>query len=984
MHNPHASVSRGARLLGFLDLCRFRVSDILLVSSLYDSFILTEEGHVGERMASEFLDLNLRPPPSLTRVSTGREALAMVSAEHRFNLVISSPSVGDMQASVLAERLREIRPDLAVVVLAYDAREAAALAGVRAATGLDQVFLWQGDIRLLPTIVRLVEDRVNVAHDTGHMGVQLVIVIEDSVRFSSSFLPVIYTELMTHAAHLVPEGLNLAHKLMRLQARPKLVLCGTFEEAWKYFERFEENTLGVISDIEFPRDGVLCREAGTELARRVRARQSDVPVMLQSSRPENRALAESVGASFLLKDSPTLLHDLRRFMVDHFGFGDFVFRLHDGAEVARASDLKALEELLAQVPADSIGYHAERNHFSTWLKARTEYELAHQLRPRRVSDFPSLEALREELICSIHEYRRQRSDRVVADFDRAAFDGTATLSRLGGGSLGGKARGLAFVNHLLAQHRLRERFRDVQITVPPAVVLGTGVFDEFLECNHLTDLALHLDDEAEIRRRFHAAMLPEPVNADLVRLLELIRYPLAVRSSSLLEDSQYQPFAGIYETHMVANHDVSPAIRLERLSAAIKRVYASTFARRARAYLRSISYRLEEERMAVVLQKLAGQWHGGRFYPHVSGVARSRNVYPLPPARAEDGIVAVALGFGETVASGRPCLRFCPRHPRHVIQFSSVREFFESSQRDFYALALDSAAEDASASGLTLFDLSAAQKDGTLAALASSYSPDNDMLYDGTSRPGAPVVTFAPILKLQVFPLAEIVKLLLEISQEGVDGPVEIEFAATLAPDGRGPHVFSVLQLRPLATTEQGAAVEIGDLDPADLLCVSDHVAGSGRLEVHDLVVVDSHRFERRRSRDVAQDVARFNARLSSGGVPFVLIGVGRWGSADPFLGIPVSWEEINGARAIVEAGFRDFRVTPSQGTHFFQNLVAGGVSYFTVNVEAGEGRLDWEWLNAQPSVAATAFVRHLHFEAPLMVAVDGRSQRGVILKPRQ
>jgi CheY-like chemotaxis protein len=984
MHNSHASVSRGVRLLGFLDLCRFRVSDILLVSSLYDSFILTEEGHLGERMASEFLDLNLRPPPSLTRVSTGREALAMVSAENRFNLVISSPSVGDMQASVLAERLREIRPDLAVVVLAYDAQEAAALAGARAATAADQVFLWQGDVRLLPAIVRLVEDRVNVAHDTGHMGVQLVVVIEDSVRFYSSFLPVIYTELMTHAAHLVPEGLNLAHKLMRLQARPKLVLCATFEEAWEYFERFEENTLGIISDIEFPRDGVLCREAGAELARRVRARQSDVPVMLQSSRPENRALAEAVGASFLLKDSPTLLHDLRRFMVDHFGFGDFVFRLHNGAEVARASDLKALEELLAQVPADSIGYHAERNHFSTWLKARTEYELAHQLRPRRVSDFPSLEALRDELICSIHEYRRQRSDRVVADFDRAAFDGTATLSRLGGGSLGGKARGLAFVNHLLAQHPLRERFPDVQITVPPAVVLGTDVFDAFLERNHLTDMALHLDDEAEIQRRFQSAVFPEPVNADLVRLLELIRYPLAVRSSSLLEDSQYQPFAGIYETHMVANHDASPAVRLEKLSAAIKRVYASTFARRARAYLRSISYRLEEERMAVMLQKLAGQWHGGRFYPQLSGVARSRNVYPLPPARAEDGIVAVALGFGETVASGRSCLRFCPRHPRHVIQFSSVRECFESSQHDFYALSLDSTPDDASASGLTLFDLSAAQKDGTLSAVASSYSPENDRLYDGTSRPGAPVVTFAPMLKLEVFPLAEIVNLLLEISREGVDGPVEIEFAATLAPHGRGPHVFSVLQLRPLASAKEGVAVEIGDLDPADLLCVSDRVAGSGRLEVHDLVVVDSQRFERRRSRDVALDVARFNARLSSAGVPFVLIGVGRWGSADPFLGIPVSWDEINGARAIVEAGFRDFRVTPSQGTHFFQNLVAGGVSYFTVNVEAGEGRLDWDWLNAQPSVEATAFVRHLHFDAPLMVAVDGGSQRGVILKPHQ
>jgi DNA-binding NarL/FixJ family response regulator len=972
---------RDDRLLGFLDLCRFRVSDILLVSSLYDSFILAEEGHVGERMASEFLDLNLRPPPATTRVATGREAVRLVSSDSRFNLVIASPSVGDMRAPALAAQLREVRPDLAFVVLAYDAREAAALAAARSATVIDHVFLWQGDVRLLPAIVRLVEDRVNVGHDSGVMGVQVVLLIEDGVRFSSSFLPVIYTELMAHAAHLVPEGLNLAHKLMRLQARPKVVLCVTYEEAWDYFERFEQNILGVISDIEFPKANALCAEAGAELARRVRARQSDIPVMLQSSRPENHALAASVGASFLLKDSPTLLHDLRRFMVDHFGFGDFVFRLRDGAEVARASDLRALEALLATVPAESIGYHAERNHFSTWFKARTEYELAHQLRPRRVSDFSGLEALRSDLIRSIHEYRRRRSDHVVADFDRSAFDGTATLSRLGGGSLGGKARGLAFVNYLLAQRPTRLRFPNVRITVPPAVVLGTDVFDEFLERNRLAEVALHVDDEAEVRRRFQAATLPPAVTADLTRLLQFVRYPLAVRSSSLLEDSQYQPFAGVYDTLMVTNHDASAAARLESLSAAIKRVYASTFARRARAYLRSIQYRLEEERMAVMLQRLAGSWHGRRFYPHVSGVVRSCNVYPVAPARAEDGIAAVALGFGETVANGRPCLRFCPRHPLHLVQFSSVEQFLENSQRDFFALDLDGDPDRASANGLTLFDLTVAHEDGTLAAVASSHSPENDMVYDGLSRPGTPLVTFAPILKQRLFPLAEILDLLLEISQAGVDGPVEIEFAATFASDRR-PQEFSVLQLRPLAAERELAGVDIEDVDLSRAICASDRVAGSGRVEARDLVVVDARRFERGRSREVARDVARFNARLSAANMPYVLIGVGRWGSADPLLGIPVSWDQINGARAIVEAGFRDLRVVPSQGTHFFQNLVAGGVSYFTVNADAGEGTLDWDWLDAQPSTDATPFVRHLRLDHPVVVAVDGRSQRGVILKP--
>jgi CheY-like chemotaxis protein len=972
------------RLQGIPDLSRFRILDILLVSSLYDSFILAEDGQISELVLSQFLNLNLRHSPSLTRVSTAREALDLVEAESRINLVITSPTVGDMRAAVLAQRLREVRPDIAIVVLAYDAREINALAAAADTRAIDRVFLWQGDVRILPAIVKLTEDRANVAHDTGEMGVQLVIVIEDNVRFYSSFLPVIYTELMTHAAHLVPEGMNLAHKLMRLEARPKVLLCSTFEEAWRYFEEYEENTLGVISDIEFPKDGAVCDEAGVEFARRVRARKSDIPVMLQSSRPENQSLAHSVGASFLLKDSPTLLHDLRRFMVDHFGFGDFVFRTSDGAEVARAHDLKTLEDTLAIVPVDSVAYHAERNHFSAWLKARTEFELAHELRPRRVSDYPTVDGLRADIIRSIHEYRHQRSRRTIADFDRTAFDASSNFSRIGGGSLGGKARGLAFVNYLLALYPADERFRGVQISVPPSVVLGTDVFDEFLDTTGLGDLVLRLDDEREIERRFLAADLPDAITRDLASFLEVIRYPLAVRSSSLLEDSQHQPFAGVYQTHMLPNCDPRLDVRLRQLAAAVKRVYASTFASRARAYLRTVSYRLEEERMAVIIQRVVGAAHGPRFYPHVSGVARSHNFYALPPARPEDGIVAVALGFGETVVSGRPCIRFCPRYPRHLVQFSSVRDLLENSQRDFHALALDNAgASDALApSALTLFDLTAADDDRTLAAVASTYSPENDVVYDGQRRGGVPLVTFAPMLKQQSFPLAAIVEFLLQVGVEGVGGPVEIEFAVSLAPAGV-PHDFGFLQLRPLAAAAETAAVELDDAEPRDLICASDRVVGSGRLEVRDLLVVDPLRFDRGRSRDVAADVASFNARMMRENVPFVLIGVGRWGSADPFLGIPVSWEEIAGARAIVETGFRDFLVTPSQGTHFFQNLIAGGVSYFTVNAERDEGFIDWEWLAEQSAVEQTAFVRRLHFDSPIVVAVNGRSQRGVIIKPR-
>jgi CheY-like chemotaxis protein len=960
------------------------VQEILLVSSLYDSFTLSEDGQLNELVLSEFLDLNLRHPPTITRVSTGAEAIARATSDDRFNLIISSMQVGDAHAAALTRRLRDAGVTTPVAILAYDARSVADFFTSYGTLDLAGVFLWQGDARILPAIVKLVEDAENVDHDTVEVGVQVIILIEDNVRFYSSYLPVIYSELMSHALRLVPEGINPAHKLMRLQARPKILLRRTFEEAWDTFNRYEENVLGVISDIEFPKNGELSREAGVELARRVRSRQSDVPVMLQSSRPENEALARSVGAAFLLKDSPTLLHDLRRFMVDNFGFGDFIYRMPDGTEVARAHDLKTLEEKLRTAPAASVAYHAERNHFSRWLKARTEFALAHKLRPRRLSEFPTVDALRDDVLRAIHAYRQERSRGAIADFDRATFDPTASFSRIGGGSLGGKARGLAFVNYLLNERRVGDRIHGVKIAVPPSVVLGTDVFDEFLERNDLRDFAINVSDEQEIERRFVASPLPDAVMRDLTSLLEVVRYPLAVRSSSLLEDSQHQPFAGVYDTRMLSNSHEETKVRLRQLVSAIKRVYASMFTGRAQAYLKTTSYRLEEEKMAVILQQVVGTAHQRRFYPNVSGVARSHNFYPVSPMRPEDGIVAAALGFGETVMAGRRCVRFCPSYPRHPLQLTSSREILENSQRDFFALPLgDPAADlDVGPGGeLELCDLDVAERDGTLTAVGSTYSTENDVVSDGISRPGPRLVTFAPILKHDVVPLAETLDVLLEISAEGTSAPVEIEFAMALDETGRREHTFGFLQLRPLALFHEAADLHFEDMEREALVCQSDRVLGNGRLEMHDAVVVDVHRFDRGRSNDVAREVARFNAGFMQRRVPYLLIGVGRWGSSEPFLGIPVSWEEIAGARVIVEAGFRDFRVTPSQGTHFFQNLTASNAGYFTVNAEAGEGFVDWEWLAARPAVGETAFVRHLHFDDPLVVKMNGRTQRGVILK---
>ncbi len=983
---PSPSPDLGS-LPGFHGLMPWRVHDILLVSSLYDAFTLQEDGRLNELVMSEFLDLNLHHTPGITHVSSGAEALALARSQRRFNLIITTPNLGDMDAAALAHEVQAAGLDAPVVVLAYDSRELKDFVARHAGSKVDRAFQWQGDARILIAIVKYIEDQKNVAHDTAATGVRVILLVEDSIRYYSSFLPVLYSELIDQSERLIGEGVNLSHKLVRLRARPKILLCSTFEEAWTRFIDYGAHVLGVIADIEFPRGGALAPDAGFELARMVREQSPDMPLLLQSSRPENEARALEVGASFLLKGSPTLNADLRRFMVEQFAFGDFVFRLRDGSEAGRAVDLRSLEDNLRTVPAESVGYHAERNHFSNWLTARTEFGLARALRPRKVSHFPSLEDLRKVLIDAINDYRHEQGELLVGDFDREAFDpGARFFARIGSGSLGGKARGLAFVRHLLGLHAANRRFPGVRVGVPPAVVLATDVFDRFLAENQLLSFALDTTDDALILARFLAARLPDDLMMDLSVLLEAVRAPLAVRSSSLLEDSQYQPFTGVYETFMLPNNHPDLRERMLQLVTAIKRVYASTFSQHAKAYLRATPFRLEEEKMAIVIQKVVGAPHGPRFYPDFSGVARSHNFYPTAPLAAEDGIAAVALGLGRTVVEGEKCLAFCPRHPHHLVQFSSVQDMLRNSQRHFWALELEhghAPPDPDRALRETRFDLGHAEADGTLDALASTYSHDDNAVHDGTGRAGARLVSFAPILKHGVFPLAGILDLLLEIGARGMNKPAEIEFAVRLAAAPPDEHEFGFLQMRPLVMSHEMVELELGELDPAALLCRSVKVLGHGIAGgLHDVVVVDFLRFDRSRSREAAAAIARFNARLVEERRPYLLVGVGRWGSTDPWLGIPVTWDEISGARVIVEAGFRDFRVTPSQGSHFFQNLTSFQVGYFTANPELGDGTVDWDWLAAQPALAESEHVRHLRFDRPLVAKMNGRRNEGVVFKP--
>ncbi len=978
----------GTRFQGFQNLMRLRIRDILLVSSLYDLYLFEEDGRLYELIRNEYQGLNLSHSPELTRVSSGHDAIALAKEEMRFDLIITTLHIEDMNATSFAKLVKKSGLNIPIVLLAHDNRELQYLLKTPDASVFDKIFIWLGDFRIIIAIIKSLEDKLNVEHDTRLVGVQTVIVIEDSVKYYSSFLPIIYTEMLKQSQRLISEGINLTHQFLRMRARPKILLCSTYEEAWEYFEKYKEYTLGVISDIKFPQNGSMNEKAGIDFAKKVKDEHSDIPILLLSNNTDGEPDAHKVNASFVLKDSPMLLSELRQFMNQYFSFGDFVFRTSDGYEVGRAGDLKSLADTLKIVPEESIRFHAERNHFSNWLKARTEFWLAHQLRPRKVSDYPNVEALRQDLINSLQSYMNLRQRGIITDFTKESFDPETTFARIGGGSLGGKARGLGFVNTLINYYNVRERFNDVQIYVPPAVVLGTDVFDQFVDENNLRKFALNCDDDEEITRMFlEASKFPEDILGELAAFLDVVHTPLAVRSSSLLEDSQYHPFAGVYETYMLPNKHANPLVRLNDLLNTIKRVYASTFYQSAKDYIKITTYRLEEEKMAVIIQKMVGRAHGVRFYPDFSGVAKSYNFYPHPPQKPFDGTVSVALGLGKWVVDGGNTVRFCPKYPNDVIQFHSVKETLDSSQREFFALQLDSSSDFGYATHDMLigqFTLEIAKEDGTLSFVGSTYSPENDYIKDGLARDGIRVVTFGPILKNRLFPLPEILELLLDMGTWGMGTPVEIEFAVNLFSNGKSRE-FGLLQMRPLVISRETEELNVEDIDQKKLLCHSSQVLGHGKIkDIYDIVFVDYHKFDRARSRDVAKEVTQFNTKLIYENRPYLLIGVGRWGTLDPWLGIPVNWEQIAGAKTIIETSFKDLSVTPSQGSHFFQNITSFMIGYFTINYQQQNHFLDWDWLYLQPPVEEKTFTKHLRLKKPIIIKMNGHRTEGVILKPEE
>ena len=977
----------GNRFQGFQNLMRLRIRDILLVSSLYDLYLFEEDGRLYELIRNEYQGLNLSHSPELTRVSSGAEALDLARNEKRFDMIITTMHVEDMPVANFARLVKESNLKIPIVLLAHDNKELNNLLLQEDTSVFDKIFIWQGDFRIIIAMIKYLEDRMNVDHDTKMVGVQTVIVIEDNVRYYSSFLPIIYTEMLKQSQRLISEGINLSHKFLRMRARPKILLCSNYEEAWGFYKLYKEFLLGIISDIDFPRKGEPDSQAGVEFAKNVKQDHFDIPILLMSNMPENARLAESANASFILKNSPFLLNELRQFMNHYFSFGDFVFSTPDGIEVGRANDLLSIEQQLKVVPEESIRFHAERNHFSNWLKARTEFWLAHKLRPRKISDYPSVQALRDNLILILRSYRHNRQRGIITDFSKETFDPNSSFARIGGGSLGGKARGLGFVNTLINNYDVRNQFENVKIFVPPAVVLGTDVFDQFVEENDLKNFAINCDDDQEITRRFvEARRFPKDILNELEAFLALIRTPIAVRSSSLLEDSQYHPFAGVYSTYMIPNNQYNPLVRIHDLINTIKRVYASTFYQRAKDYIKITSYRLEEEKMAVIIQKMIGVTRDKKFYPDFSGVAKSYNFYPLPPQKSSDGTVSVALGLGKTVVEGGNTVRFSPKYPTDLIQFYSVEESLNNSQRNFYALQLT----EYSLSGyethdilLKQYDLDVAEEDGSLQYAGSTYSAENDNITDGLGRSGTRVITFGPILRGRLFPLPEILELLLDMGTWGMGTPIEIEFAGNLTGEDNQPKQFCLLQMRPLVITRESEEVKINEFKKDEVICYSEQVLGNGLIDdIKDIVLIDYNLFDRAKSRDVAREVNLFNNKLLSEKKPYLLIGVGRWGTLDPWLGIPVTWEQISGAKAIIEADFKEISVAPSQGSHFFQNIISFMVGYFTVNLEKKMGELDWQWLLKQKPVETMEFTRHLRFENPIIIKMNGHKNKGVIFKP--
>jgi CheY-like chemotaxis protein len=966
----------------FHELMAQKVTDILLVSSPYEAFIMEEEGRLAERIIYEYRGLNLSRPPMLTWVSSARQALEALSRK-KFDLVITMPLVDEINAYDLGKQIKEIHPELPVYLLIQDTSKHLLERRYTDRKSIDRVWVWYGNSDLLLALIKNREDQMNVAYDTRRAKVRVIILVEDSPIYYSSLLPLLYKEIVTQTQAVMEESVNDEHRILRMRARPKILLAETFEEALDLYQQYRPYLLSVFSDVRFPKDGQMDDQAGFKLLDRIRQEDPDLPLLNLSSEESNRQQAREMSAMFLNKNSPTLHSEIRSYFMTYLGFGEFIFRLPIGREIARVSNLREMENILPSIPDESIYYHGQRNHFSSWLMARSEVMLASKLKPVKVSDFPNAGELNKYLVNCIHERRKGRQKGLITELVRGAYDPDADFVKVGKGSLGGKARGLAFIATQLKENPdLQKKYKDVDIQVPKSLVLSTEGFDAFISANDLKELATSECSDAEIADLFVKAQFPEWLQTDLKLFVAHARFPLAVRSSSLLEDAQFQPFAGIYKTYMLPNNHPDPATRLERLIMAIKLVYASTYYESPRFYTKSTFHRMEDEKMAVVIQQLTGTAYGDYFYPTISGVAQSYNFYPISHLKPEEGIANIALGLGKTVVEGGTSLRFSPRYPQFLPQFSTVDDILKNSQRFFYALNLKNFSPNFDvdeAASLAKLEIDAAADHPPVKHLTSSYSGQDHRIRDGAGTNGYPVLTFANVLKYRSFPLAEILTDVLEIGRRGMGCPVEIEFAVKLPVDGQVRPSFDLLQIRPMGISRHQMDVDISDEDVRTAFCYSTTSLGNGSSsDITDIVYVKPDAFNPARTIEIAAEVGRINKQLVQQQRKYLLIGPGRWGSADRWLGIPVNWHDISGVGAIIETTSENLKADPSQGSHFFQNITSLGIGYLTITYNGDF--IDWQWLRTLPTEAEATYLNHARLESPLTIKIDGKKSRAVIL----
>jgi CheY-like chemotaxis protein len=975
----------------FHELMPRKVSEILLVSSPYDAFIMEEEGRLAERIIHEYRGLNLSRPPKLTWVSNTDETFNAL-AKKKFDLVLTMPRLEGMETYLFCEQLKEQNPDLPIFLLLHTTGRFLLRSRYAGITAVDKTWIWSGNANLLLAIIKSVEDRWNVAHDTDLARVRLIILVEDAPEYYSSLLPLLYKVIVTQTQAIMEDSLNDEHRILKMRARPKILVAESYEEAENLYRQFKPYLLSVLSDVRFPRDGHPDARAGFDLLSMIHAENPDLPLLNLSSEEKNRAMALKIPAVFLNKNNPGLHHDVRSFFITHLGFGDFVFRMPDGKEVGRASNLREMEKRLPAIPIESIDYHARCNHFSTWLMARSEIFLASHLKPVKTSDFANIDQMKLFLVDTIHKRRKGRQKGVVLDFRADRFDPEADFSKFGKGSLGGKARGLAFfTTRLKMAEKLDKMFPDVAIQVPKTLVISTEGFDTFIDQNRIDDLSLAEKKDDDLKAFFLAAKFPDDLRLKIRSFINRSRFPLAVRSSSLLEDAQFQPFAGIYKTYMLPNNDHDPAVRLEQLIAAIKLVYASTFLETPRAYANNTHHRIEEEKMAVIIQRLTGDHYGNYFFPAISGVAQSYNFYPIAHMKPDDGIAHIALGLGRTVVEGGSALRFAPPYPKFLPQFSLVDDILKNAQRYFWVLKTDHFPKNFGFTGtkddadtLHRLDIDTIEKNPVFKPhrqLFSTYIAQDHRIRDTNQIEGQRILTFANILKYKTIDLAGIISTILEIGQKGLGSPVEIEFALHLPPGKDRKPIFALLQIRPMAVAHETVDVAVTADDRKKAFCYSNLALGHGKFnDLSDIVYVKPETFDPARTIEIADEIGTINKKLDQAGRKYLLVGPGRWGSADRFLGIPVSWQAISQVGAIVEASIDKLRTDPSQGSHFFHNITSLGISYLNVGNDK-ESFMDWAWLNTQKAANETKFVRHLHLQKAVTIKVDGKTAKAVLLK---